>query len=214
DIPNELPGITGVGACRKWIVDGHTQSAQIAIELRRRGNKERSVRCLVVAESLIGKEEKRLVPAVVELGKIYRSSDLCSKLVLFEIRLRRTRRRESRYRIKYRVSRKLPSRTMKLIGPRLGYHIYHAAQDAAKFGAVGMRNDFEFLDGIDNRRHCVRAQNTPVVVQSIGQVEVASISLSVHRGEIRSGPEGNRRSREPAAIALSRVHRGHTRCQL
>ena len=68
---------------------------------------------------------------------------------------------------------------MKIVGAAFGDNVHYAAQHGAKFGAVGMRDDLEFLYGINDGRDGIGALDGAVVIQSVHQVHVAAICLPV-----------------------------------
>ena len=68
---------------------------------------------------------------------------------------------------------------MELVGAGFSYDIHHAAQHGAEFGRVSVGNNFELLNGVNNGRHCVRAQERREVVHAVCQKIVASVGRTV-----------------------------------
>ena len=132
-----------------------------------------------VAVALIGAKEEALVSSVVELRNPHWTAPRRAKLVLMEGRLCNKTGRC----VQGLVAEILPEGPVQIVGAALGNDIDNAAQYATEFGAVGVGDDLKFLDGVDDRRHGVRALNRAVVVQTIQQEEVAAIGLSIDRRE-------------------------------
>ncbi len=69
-----------------------------------------------------------------------------------------------------------------------------------------MGNDLEFLDGVDDGRHCIGALESPEVIQSVGEKEVAAVRLTIDGGKDERRAHGNRGA-EPSCSAPHTVLR-------
>src|SRR5262249_37361144 len=93
------------------------------------------------------------------------------------------------------VADKLPRRTVKLVGARLGYHADHSAHGPAILNSVVVALDFEFLDRVDDGKHAVYRAAQIGVDEAIEIVKRGTVRLSLHRrlGEAGVGDSGNSR---------------------
>ena len=94
---------------------------------------------------------------MVELRDPHGPSKRTAKLVFAETWRRRGFRQEICTSIEDGVARVLPRGAVKVIGTGFSSDVDHATQHRAEFGAIGVRNDFEFLNGIEDWRDGVAA---------------------------------------------------------
>src|ERR1700732_1599545 len=105
---------------------------------------------------------------------------------------------------------------MQVVAAGLCDHVDHASQYAAKLRAIGMRNDLEFLDGIDDGRYRVSALERSEVIQTVHEKEIATVGLPVdgrkcERRTHRNGcPES---ARTPSHAVLRNADGRHARSQ-
>ena len=84
---------------------------------------------------------------------------------------------------------------MEPIGAGLCHHIYNTAKNGAEFRRVGVRNHFELLDGVNDRRHGIGAQKSRKVVHAIGQEVIAPVGCAVNRRKRKCRAFSNRSSK-------------------
>ncbi len=181
--------------------------AEVAAMHSGRGNAGRAGRRRIDPGALIIEEEKRLVPAVIELWYVDRAAHRAAELVLMIGGARRAGLVcEVVVGVKRRVANVLPKVSMQDVGPRLDRGIHDPTRGMAEFRAEVARLQFEFLDGV-RRRHDRRiavvpagsrdgtgAVNLDVVVNAIETkivlrpIDAGNIELGVIRASRRAVP--------------------------
>src|ERR1700730_963909 len=92
--------------------------------------------------------------------------------------------------------------------------VYDAADNRTKLSTVGVGDDLEFLNGVDDRGNCIGTEYAAVVIEAVRQEEVTAVALPVDCGEGKGRALGDG-SGESAVAAihtvLSRTNRDYAR---
>src|SRR5580704_2161941 len=172
--------------------------AEIACVHGRCWNQNRAAHRSAVTESLIRKEEERVV---LKVRQGNRAAKRRAKLVLMVA----VNLGELIVRVEGIVAQVIPGYTAELAGARLGDHVNYAAKNRTVLGRIGVRDDRELLNRIDDRRHSVGAEECRVV---------AAIGCAIDRRKREIGSFRDRRgkaTRTASHRALAYADRYHTR---
>ena len=74
---------------------------------------------------------------------------------------------------------------MKPIGTGLGHHVYYSAKNRPELGGISMGDHFEFLNGVNNGRHGISAEEGRKIVHAVSQEIIASIGSAVDGWEYK-----------------------------
>jgi hypothetical protein len=133
------------------------------------------------------------------------SADAAAELVLLQRGLRGGRTGEEIARLKLVVPIELPGRTVQLVGASLRDHVHDRAGVAAEFGAVRMRLDLEFLNGVRRRAHHETRIERVVVA---GAVEEKVVRLVPHAIDVEAGGDSAKSSRRGVSGRATQSRRG------
>ena len=112
-----------------------------------------------------------------------RAAQTSSELVLPELLLRQlcpSGEVVVAIRIESIVPEKFKQRAVEIVASRLRQNVDHTARCAADFGAIKIRQNFKFLNGVNRRPDSNSANESLVVVHAIDQVVVGDRVLPVH----------------------------------
>ena len=158
-IPHEARSVR-IHACRRRIVDGDQVAVGVApvrevavVHLRGRNGRHHGRRGALVAVRLVGTEEERLVPAVVQPGNQDRAAEHATEIMLLERRFRTAGRLvEVVVRVELFVAVELERLPPPVVRARSRHEAHRPAARVAELRLEPVGIDRELVDRLDRRR--------------------------------------------------------------